>query len=80
MKSRVDAIRKAKGKYITTIDGDDALIHKDILKNSLFIIQKAKLDVVQFLGLTYREGKPKDIVYDYSKTNISYNMGKINKK
>ena len=72
MKSRTDAIKKAKGKYITTIDGDDALIHKDILKNSLFIIQKAKLDVVQFLGLTYREGKPKDIVYDYNNTNISY--------
>ena len=33
IKSRNDGIRKAKGKYITIIDGDDALIHKDILKN-----------------------------------------------
>ena len=72
MKSRVDGLRKAKGKYITTIDGDDALIHKDILKNSLYIIEKAKLDVVQFLGLTYNNGKPGDLIYDYNKTNISY--------
>ena len=33
IKSRNDGIRKAKGKYITIVDGDDALIHKDILKN-----------------------------------------------
>ena len=37
MKSRADGIRKAKGKYITIIDGDDAFIHKDILKNCLYI-------------------------------------------
>ena len=36
IKSRTDGIRKSKGKYITIIDGDDALIHKDILKNSLY--------------------------------------------
>ena len=35
MKSRTDGIRKAEGKYITIIDGDDALIHKNILKNFL---------------------------------------------
>ena len=43
MKSRVVGIKIAKGKYITIMDGDDALIHKDILKNSFFIAQKAKL-------------------------------------
>ena len=36
IKSRTDGIKRAKGKYITIIDGDDALIHKDILKNSLY--------------------------------------------
>ena len=40
IKSRTDGIRKAKGKYITIIDGDDSLIHKDILKNSLLIYCK----------------------------------------
>ena len=55
--SRTDGIRKAKGRYITIIDGDDALIHKDILKNSLFIIQKAKLDVVEFPARQYKRGR-----------------------
>ena len=32
IKSRADGIRKAKGEYITIIDGEDALIHKNILK------------------------------------------------
>ena len=36
MKNRIDGFRKAKGKYITAVDGDDALIQKDILKNALY--------------------------------------------
>ena len=71
MKSRVDGIRKAKGKYITIVDGDDALIHKDILKNSLFIIQKGKLDIVEFGGIEYRNGNYFQKIYDYHKFNIS---------
>ena len=71
MKSRVDGIREAKGKYLTIIDGDDALIHKDILKNSLFIAQKANLDAVEFQGILYKEGKPMKIIYDYHDKNIS---------
>ena len=71
MKSRVDGIREAKGKYITIIDGDDALIHKDILKNSLFIAQKAKLDAVEFRGLLYLKGKPIQLIYNYHNRNIS---------
>ena len=62
MKSRVDGIKEARGKYLTMIDGDDALIHKDILKNSLFIAEKAKLDAVEFKGLLYKEGKPVEII------------------
>ena len=71
MKSRVDGIRKAKGKYLTILDGDDALIHKDILKDSLFIAQKARLDTVEFQGLLYLNGKPKQLIYDYHNKNIS---------
>ena len=70
--SRIDGIRKAKGKYITIIDGDDALIHKDILKNSLFIIQKAKLDVVEFKARHYYRGRCIRIIYEYKNINISY--------
>jgi len=65
IKSRTDGIRKAKGKYITIIDGDDALIHKNILKNCLFIAQKGKLDVVEFKGITYSKGKLGNTVYNY---------------
>ena len=65
MKSRVDGIREAKGKYVTIIDGDDALIHKDILKNSFFIAEKAELDTVEFKGLLYKEGKPVELIKNF---------------
>jgi len=71
IKSRTDGIRKANGKYITIIDGDDSLIHKDILKNSLYIAQKANLDVVEFHAGKFKNGHYIDI-YNYSKLNISY--------
>ena len=48
IKSRSEGARKAKGRYITFIDGDDALIHKDILTNALNIAKIADLDVVDF--------------------------------
>ena len=57
IKSRADGIRKAKGKYITIIDGDDAFIHKDVLKNSLFVAQTANLDIVEFQKYIYSGGK-----------------------
>ena len=71
IKSRTDGIRKAKGKYITIIDGDDALIHKDILNDSFFIAQKGKLDVVQFKGKGYSKGRPVNTVYNFFKKNFS---------
>jgi len=40
IKSRTDGIRKAKGNYITIIDGDDALIHKNIFKNFYLLLKK----------------------------------------
>lgn len=56
IKSRADGIRLAKGKYITIIDGDDALIHQNILNNSLTLANLGKLDVVEFKALMYRQG------------------------
>ena len=53
MKNRNDGIRKAKGKYITIVDGDDALIQKDILKNAFNIATMGDLDVVEFVGNMY---------------------------
>ena len=72
IKSRADGVRIAKGKYIALIDGDDALIHKDILKNSLYIAQKGNLDCVQFLINYYRYGKFEEIVTEFNFTNNSY--------
>ena len=71
IKSRTDGIRKARGNYITIIDGDDAFIHKDILKNSLYIAQKARLDVVEFHVARFINERFKDI-YNYSSINISH--------
>ena len=70
MKSRTDGIRNATGKYITIIDGDDALLHKDILNNCLYIAQKANLDVVEFRGGEYKNEIFKGMVYDYNPINV----------
>ena len=70
IKSRADGIRKAIGKYITIIDGDDALIHKDILKNCLYISQKVNIDVVEFRLGQYKNEKFNGIIYDYNPINV----------
>ena len=57
IKSRTDGIRIANGKYITVLDGDDALIHKDILLHSIYIANLGDLDVVEFKIITYKNGK-----------------------
>ena len=57
MKSRSDGIRKAKGKYITILDADDAFIHKDILNNSLFIAEKGYIDIIEFNHIMFDDGK-----------------------
>ena len=48
IKSRTDAIKLAKGKYITIIDGDDSLAQKNILFYCLNIGKIGNLDIVEF--------------------------------
>jgi len=74
IKSRSDGIKIAKGKYITVLDGDDALIHKDILKNSLYISNLGNLDVVEFKMLIFKRGKIRCYCSTYSMAikNIVY--------
>ena len=75
MKSRSEGLRKAKGKYITIMDGDDALIHKDILKNSLYIAQKGNIDIIEFNHAMYYDGtfgEAAQIFYKLNLTKIIY--------
>ena len=74
IKSRTDGIKIAKGKYITILDGDDALIHKNILKNSLYISNLGNFDVLEFKMLLFREGKLRNWCNKYSMdiNNIEY--------
>ena len=69
MKNRIDGIRKAKGKYITIVDGDDALIQKNILKNSLDIATLGNLDIVEFYGYSYLKGERKNIIHYHNNVN-----------
>ena len=57
MISRNEAIRMAKGKYITVLDPDDTFLHKDILKYSLHVAEMADLDVVEFYSSHYSNNK-----------------------
>ena len=72
IKSRTDGIRKAKGKYITIIDGDDAFIHRDILKDCFYIAQRANLDVVEFQKYIYSSGKFNIRVTKFPDTNLQH--------
>ena len=48
IKSRSDAVKLSKGKYITIIDGDDGLATRNILYNCLIIGKIGNLDVIEF--------------------------------
>ena len=63
IKSRSDGVRLAKGKYITIIDGDDALSHKDILYNCFTIANISDLDVIEFRHALFQK---RNYAYLYS--------------
>ena len=71
IKSRTNGVKMARGKYITIIDGDDALIHKDILFDSLQILKMGDLDLVEFKLSYYRSGKFRTVVNTYHILNIT---------
>ena len=71
MKSRTDGIRLAKGKYITIIDGDDSLIHKNILYNSLHIANLGNLDVIEFKISYYRNATFRTNINNYDLINTT---------
>ena len=48
IKSRSDAVKLSKGRYITIIDGDDGLATRNILYNCLIIGKIGNLDVIEF--------------------------------
>ena len=69
MKNTNDGIRKAKGKCITIIDGDDTLIQKNILKNTLDIATLGNLDIVEFYGNMYANGEEKSTIHYHNDVN-----------
>ena len=71
IKSRADGVRAAKGKYITIIDGDDALAHKDILNHSFYVAEKGNIDVIEFQAASFKNKKFRAVVNNYSKINLT---------
>jgi len=73
IKSRSDGVRIAKGKYITIIDGDDALSNENILYNSFTIANLADLDVVEFQHAFFKKKNYKSINLNYRNIKKYYN-------
>ena len=69
IKSRSDGVRIASGKYITVLDGDDGLIHKDILNHSLSIANLGNLDVVEFKIMAFNGRSRKQLLNKYTMEN-----------
>ena len=65
IKSRSDGVRIAKGRYITIIDGDDALSNENILNYSYTIANIADLDVVEFQHAFFKRKSYKSINLNY---------------
>ena len=71
IKSRADGVRLAKGKYITIVDGDDALAHRNILNHSLYIAEKGSIDNVEFQAASFKNRQFRTVVNAYSMINLS---------
>ena len=69
IKSRSDGVRIASGKYITVLDGDDGLIHKDILNHSLYIANLGNLDIVEFKIMAFNGRSRKQLLNKYTMEN-----------
>jgi glycosyltransferase involved in cell wall biosynthesis len=69
IKSKSDGVRIASGKYITVLDGDDGLIHKDILNHSLYIANLGNLDVVEFKIMAFNGRSRKQLLNKYTMEN-----------
>ena len=65
IKSRSDGVKIAKGRYITIIDGDDALSNENILNYSYTIANIADLDVVEFQHAFFKRKSYKSINLNY---------------
>ena len=72
MITRNEAIRKAKGKYITILDADDNFLHRDILKFSLHVANIANLDVVEFKTAYYSHKKFEGYYHSHGNYPILY--------
>ena len=72
MITRNEAIRMAKGKYISILDADDTFIHKDILNYSLYIANMGDLDVVEFYSQYYTGHKYKGDFHSHGNLPVIY--------
>ena len=72
MITRNEAIRMARGKYISILDADDTFIHKDILKYSLHVANMADLDVVEFYSALYKKYKFQGYYHSHGNHPILY--------
>ena len=65
IKSRSDAIKLAKGKYVTILDGDDGFSNRNILYNCFNIAKIGNLDVVEFKLVYF-----KNLYYKLTEKNL----------
>ena len=72
MVTRNEAIRRAKGKYITVLDPDDTLAHKDILNHSLTLANIGNLDIVEFWGALYKNKTFSLYIHNHNVKEILY--------
>lgn len=73
IKSRSDAVKLAKGKYITILDGDDGFSNENILYNCFNIAKIGDLDIVEFKLVYFKNRYYKRIENNLQPLNNLYN-------